>query len=192
MSNQGNRVTAIGESRSNYMVWPCDYVIIFMFTIITICEQKTFQVPIMSYINLVAYVQQKIDDILYNVQAWAQIYINNIICNMRSLPNLFKKLQILFDILLHDNIFIKPTKSYLDYLNVRYLDQQVNSLGLTISDKKLRAIQLLTYPNILRVLEYFLGPIRYLRGYIHFYTQLATSFELLTTLLLCHTLIGGQ
>lgn len=35
-----------------------------MFTVVTHCGQETFQVPIMGYINLMTYVQQKIDNIL--------------------------------------------------------------------------------------------------------------------------------
>lgn len=39
----------------------------FMFTIITYCSQETFQILIMGYINLMAYVQYKIDNILQNM-----------------------------------------------------------------------------------------------------------------------------
>lgn len=81
---------------------------------------------------------------------------------MKSLPDFLNKLRILFDIFLHYNISIKPTKSYLNYLDIRLLGQYVNSLGLTISEKKLRAIWLLTYLDTLGALEYYLGFIRYL------------------------------
>lgn len=36
----------------------------YMFIVVTHQGQETFQVPIMGYINLVAYVQRKIDNIL--------------------------------------------------------------------------------------------------------------------------------
>lgn len=110
-----------------------------MFTIIIYCNQKTFQVLIIGYINSIAYIQQEIDNSLRDIQAYAQAYINNIICDARSLPDLFNKLQILFEIFLHYNISIKPTKSYLNYPDIRLLGQQVNSLGLIISEKKLKA-----------------------------------------------------
>ena len=51
----------------------------FMFTVITHRGQETFQVSIMGYINLVAYVQREIDNILRSVQSWARAYIDNII-----------------------------------------------------------------------------------------------------------------
>lgn len=75
----------------------------------------------MSYINSVDYVQQKLDNIFWDVQAWAQAYIDNIICGARSLSDLFSKLQILFDLFLYYNISIKPIKFYLNYPNVRFL-----------------------------------------------------------------------
>ena len=43
----------------------------FMFTVVTHCGQETFQVPIMGYINSVAYVQREINNILHKVQASA-------------------------------------------------------------------------------------------------------------------------
>lgn len=49
------------------------------------------------------------------------------------------------------------------------LDQQVNFLDLTTSDKKLKAICFLTYPDTLGTLEYYLGLTGYLQSYIHFY-----------------------
>ena len=46
----------------------------------------------MGYINSVAYVQQKIDNILREVHAWARAYIDDIICGARSLSDLLKKI----------------------------------------------------------------------------------------------------
>ena len=98
----------------------------------------------------------------------------------------------MFDIFLHYNISIKPTKSYLNYPNVGLLGQQVNSLDLTTSEEKLRAIRLLTYPDTLGALEYYLGLIRYLQNYIHFSAQLAAPLQALKTSLLRHAPIRGQ
>ena len=164
----------------------------FMFTVVTYRGQETFQVPIMGYINSVAYVQREIDNIFRDVRAWARAYIDNIIYGAKSLPDLLDKLRILFDIFLHYNISIKPTKSYLNYPDVGLLGQRVNSLGLTTSEEKLRAIRLLTYPDTLGALEYYLGLTGYLRNYIHFYAQLAVPLQALKTSLLRHAPIGGQ
>lgn len=45
----------------------------------------------MGYINLIAYVQQEIDNIIRDIWAWAQAYINDIIYGARSLPDLIQK-----------------------------------------------------------------------------------------------------
>ena len=140
-----------------------------MFIVITHCGQETFQVSIIGYINLVAYLQCEIDNILRNIRAWAQVYIDDIICGTKSLPDLLDKLCTLFEIFLAYNISISPTKSYLDYPDVVLLGQQVDSLGLTTLEQKLKAIKLFTYPATLGALEYYLGLTDYLRNYIHFY-----------------------
>lgn len=75
----------------------------------------------------------------------------------------------LFEIFLHYNIFIKPTKFFLNYPNVRLFRQRVNLLRLNISNKNLKAIYFLAYINTLRALEYYLGLIGYLQSYIYFY-----------------------
>ena len=75
----------------------------------------------MGYINLVAYVQREIDNILREVRAWARAYVDDIVCGAKSLPDLLSKLRVLFDIFLRYNISIKPTKSFLNYPDVGLL-----------------------------------------------------------------------
>lgn len=140
-----------------------------MFTVVTHQGQETFQVLIMDYINLVAYVQYKINNILRNVRNWARAYIDDIICSRTSLKNLLYKLCILFKIFLYYNIFIKLIKSYFNYSDISLFGQQLNFLELRNSDKKLKTIRFLRYPETLRALEYYLGLTGYLRSYIHFY-----------------------
>lgn len=140
-----------------------------MFIVITHYGQKTFQVSIMEYINLVAYVKHEIDNILQDICAWAWAYVNDIICEVKSLSDLLKKLRIVFDIFFEYNISIQPTKSFLNYSAVGFLGQQVNSLGLITLKKKFRAIRHLTYLKTLGALKYYLGLTGYLCSYIHFY-----------------------
>lgn len=146
----------------------------------------------MGYINSVVYIQREIDNILREVRAWVRIYVDDIVYNARSLPDLLDKLQVLFEIFLHYNISIKPIKSFLNYPDVWLFRQRVNSLGLITSDEKLKAIHLLAYPNTLEALEYYLGLTGYLRNYIHFYAQLATPLQQLKTLFLRHPPVAGQ
>lgn len=49
--------------------------------------------------------------------------MDDIFCRAKSLPDLLKKLRILFDIFFKYNIFIKPTKSFFNYPNVRLFSQ---------------------------------------------------------------------
>lgn len=93
----------------------------FIFIVVTHYNQKTFQVLIIGYINLVAYIQCDKDNILQNMHAWARTYVDNIIYRVKYLSDLLKKLCILFNIFLKYNISIKPTKSFFNYLDIRLL-----------------------------------------------------------------------
>lgn len=59
-------------------------------------------------------------------------------------------------------------------------------------EEKFKAIQLLTYPNTLKALKYYLDLTRYLQNYIHFYVQLAVPFQALTIVLLRHAPLKSQ
>lgn len=108
----------------------------YIFTVVTHRGQKTFQVPIMGYINFVAYVQREIDNISRNVCDWARTYVDNIICGATSLDDLLSKLYIFFEIFVAYNISIKLTKTFLNYPDVGLLGQEVNTLGLTTAKDK--------------------------------------------------------
>lgn len=86
----------------------------YMFIVVTYCKQKIFQILIMGYINLIAHVQRKINNILWEIEEWACAYVDNIVCKKKSLADFFTKLCVLFDIFLYYNILIEPTKSYLN------------------------------------------------------------------------------
>lgn len=151
---QGYTYLAVLDAASFFYQWLLHPDHCYMFTVVTHQGQETFPVPIISYISFVAYVQREIDNILHDVRDWAKAYINDIIYAGSFLDNLLRKLRALFEIFLHYNISIKPIKLYYNYLDIGLLDQRVNSLGLTISDKKLKAIRLLRYPETLGVLKY--------------------------------------
>lgn len=123
----------------------------------------------MGYINSVAYVQRKINNIFWDIRECARIYVDDIVYEGRSLPDLITKLHVLFDIFLHYNILIQPTKSYLNYPDVTLLGQCVNSLGLSTSEENLKTVCLLKYSKTLKALKYYLGLTGYLRSYIHYY-----------------------
>lgn len=69
-----------------------------MFIVIIYRGLETIEILIISYINSMAYIQHKIDNILCDVQVWAQTYISDIVYNAKLLLDLLQKLRILFDI----------------------------------------------------------------------------------------------
>lgn len=80
---------------------------------------------------------------------------------------------------------------FLNYLNVELPRQRVNIFEFIISDKMLKAIRFLTYPDTLGALKYYISLIGYLQNYIHFYAQLAVLLQELKTLLLRHAPVAG-
>ncbi len=191
-SVQGCTNLAVLDAASFFYQWLLHPDHQYIFTVVIHWGQETFQVPIMGYINSVAYVQCEIDNILWEIWEWAYAYVDDIVCGGKSLSDLFTKLRVLFDIFLHYNISIQPTKSYLNYLNVALLGQRVNSLGLSISKEKLKRVRLLKYPKTLEALEYYLGLTGYLRSYIYYYAQLASPLQALKTSLLKKAPESGQ
>lgn len=149
--------------------------------VVTHRDQETFQIPIIGYINLVAYVQREIENIFRSIRDWAHVYVDDIICVAKSLEDLLVKLRTLFEIFVTYNISVQPTKLFLNYLDVGLLGQRVNFLGLTTAKDQLQAIKLFTYPDTLGALEYYLGLTGYLHSYILFYVQLAKLLQALKT-----------
>ena len=66
---QGCSNLAVLDAASFFYQWLLHPDHRFMFTVVTHRGQETFQVPIMGYINSVAYVQHEIDNILQDVRA---------------------------------------------------------------------------------------------------------------------------
>lgn len=81
---------------------------------------------------------------------------------------------------------------FLNYPDMGLFGQKVNSIGLITSNKKLKAIYFLIYPNTLGALEYYLDLTGYLQSYMHFYAQLAAPLQELKTLFQCHALIASK
>lgn len=105
-SVQGCPNLAVLDATSFFYQWLLHPDHQYMFTVVTHQGQETFQVPIMGYINSVAYVQREIDNILREVREWARAYVDDIVCGGKSLPDLLTKLRVLFDIFLRYNISI--------------------------------------------------------------------------------------
>lgn len=153
-----------------------------LFTVITHRGQETFNVPVMGFVNSIAYVQRQIDKILRDVKH-AHAYIDDIISGSITFEQHLIDLRQLFSTLLEANITISPKKTFLGYPSINLLGQHVNSLGLSTSKEKLNAISQLTYPRTLGDLEHYLGLTGYLRQYVEYYAQITEPLQTLKTLL---------
>ena len=73
-------------------------------------------------------------------------------------------------------MLILPRKVFLEYSDIKLLEQYINSIGLLASVDKLYTINLLEYPSTLGALERYLGLTNYLRNYIYYYNTFAKPF----------------
>ena len=125
--------------------------------------------------------QQQTDKILQKHYAYAKAYINNIIIFFKTLAEYLKHLQQVFTTLQDHRVVLRPKKSFLEYSSVSLLNQWVNSLGMSTSAEKIRAIQIKHFPADLHELEMYLGLTRWLQSSIPQYTQIAKPLQKLKT-----------
>lgn len=119
--------------------------------------QKNFNVAVMEYKNSFAYIQRQIDRLLWPYKNFACKYINDIVIFSRILAEHLTHYNAIFSMLKENNILIKPIKDFLANPIVQLLKQKVTSLGLSTSEKKLRAIAKLEFFSSLKQLETYLG-----------------------------------
>ena len=125
--------------------------------------------------------QQQTDKILQKHHAYAKTYINNIIIFFKTFAEHFKHLQQVFITFQNHRVILEPKKSFLGYPSVSLLNQQVNSLSMSTSAEKIRAIQIKHFPADLHELKMYLGLTRWLQSSIPQYTQIAKPLQKLKT-----------
>ena len=153
-------------------------------TVVTHRGQETFNVAVMGYRNSPAYVQRQIDGILRPFQRFAKAYIDDVVVFSKSLKEHLEHLDKVFSTFNTLGISIKPSKAFLGFPDIKLLGQLVNSLGLSTSEEKLKAISELVFPQTLQALETYLGMTGYLRQYVSHYAALSEPLQQLKTLLL--------
>ena len=161
-------------------------------TIVTHRGQETFLVPVMGNRNSIAYVQRQMDTILRDFRDFVKAYIDDVVVRSTSLDEHLMHLRKIFSLFEKLGISIKLTKAFLGYSDVDLLGQRVNSLGMSTSEEKLRAISLLKFPKALIDLEHYLGLTGYLRSFIYYYAGIARPLQDLKTHLLRASPKGGQ
>ena len=91
-------------------------------------------------------------------------YIDNIIIyiKIKFIDDYLIHLNKIFKSLAEKEIYLSSKKSFLNYLTVQLLDQQVNALELTITENKLTAIVNIEFFCTLSALEKYLDMTDYL------------------------------
>lgn len=132
----------------------------------------------MNYKNSLVYVQRQIDKILRSHRVYARVYVDDIVIYFKILKKHLQYLHEIFDTLDENNISIKLTKVFLNYLFVQLLDQKIDFLRLTIVEDKLRAISMLRFSRSLRQLKIYLDLINWLRKYVSHYASIFKSLQI--------------
>src|SRR2546429_9663998 len=97
-----------------------------------------------------------INMIFCSYKFFAHYYINDIIIFSKILENHFQHLNTIFSLFNRLKIIFKKIKTYLDYLSIILLDQQVNNFDMTFSKKQIAALQDLLFSETLKDLKIYL------------------------------------
>lgn len=151
------------DCASFFYQWPVDPKDRHKLTVISHRGQESFNVTVMGYKNSPALVQRHVDRILKEHQGYAKAYIDDIVVFSRTLEEHLSHLEAIFSTFRNRRISVKPTKSFLGYPTVQLLGQRVDSLGLTTTEERLRAITALKFPKTLNEWETYLGLTGWLR-----------------------------
>ena len=84
-------------------------------------------------------------------------YIDDVVVFSITLEDYPKYLEEIFQLFNRLNIALKSTKSYLAYLLITLLGQQVDALGLSTTEEKIAATIQLKFSETLKNLETYLG-----------------------------------
>ena len=132
------------------------------FIIVSYYDLKTISITLISYQEFSSYAQCMINMILCSHKFFAHYYINDIIIFSKILENHFQHLNTIFSLFNRLKIIFKKIKTYLDYLSIILLDQQVNNFDMTFSKKQIAALQDLLFSETLKDLKIYLDLIEWL------------------------------
>ena len=164
--------------------WLINSINRFKFTVISHWDQKHFNIVVMKYQNLLSYVQQQMNHILWIFWAFVHSYVDNIVIFFWILNEHIEYLCQVFELFQNLNISLKFKKFYIDYLIVTLLRQCVNILNFITAKKKIKIIINLQFSIILKVLKTYFNLIEWLQFYVLYYTQITASLQTQKTILL--------
>src|SRR6266487_1496004 len=99
----------------------------------------------MKFINFIIYIQQQLDNKFRNFCRFCRVYINDIIIINIILKKHMKYLDKIFSKLTEFHISLALIKSYINFSDVKLLEQQVDSLDISTSEAKLKALSSLKF-----------------------------------------------
>src|SRR5436190_22052927 len=99
----------------------------------------------MRFINSIIYVQQQLDNKFRNFQEFCRVYIDNIIIISTTLKKHLKHFNKIFDKFAELHISLTFSKFYIDFLNIKLLEQQVDNFNMSTSETKLEAFSSLKF-----------------------------------------------
>ena len=94
--------------------------------------------------------------LLQSFQAFAHEYVNDIVVFSHSLEEHLHHFNEVFCLFNSLKISLEPTKSYLRYLSVTFLEQRVDVFDLSINTEKIDVIFSLQFSTTLKVLKTYL------------------------------------
>ena len=152
-------------------------------TIISHRGQEESSVALIGYKGSPPYVQRQTDKLLRPLRQFTRAFVDDIIVFSRTLEEHVQHLRQLFQLLRKKRASLAPTKSFLGFPSINLLGQRVDSLDMSTSEEKIKAITSLKFPSSLRDLEIFLGLTGWLRNSIPRYAQRAQPLQERKTLL---------
>ena len=175
---QGCRYISVVDYSSFFYQWRVYRVYRHRLAVVSHRGQEVFNVAVIGYRNLLAYVQRIIDKILRQERGFSRAYVDDIVIFSRTLEEHIRHLHQVFERLAHIGICLSPEKSFLAYPTIHLLGQRVDAFGLSTAENKLRAISTLRFPTTLLQLETYLGMTGYLRHYVDHFAFKANALEI--------------
>lgn len=124
--------------------------------------------------------QAIMNDVLRGCEAFAFVYLDDILIFSSSQEEHFKHLQIVFEKLRQNCLKLKLKKCHFFKQSVKYLGHVVTADGIIPDDDKVEALKRLETPRNLRDVRSFLGACGYYRKFLKHYAEITAPLTRLT------------
>jgi hypothetical protein len=113
---------SVFDANAFFYQWRVHSNDVYKQTIVTHRDQKTFLILIMKNRNSIVYMQRQMSILLNDLRKFVRIYIDDIICRLKTFQEHLNHLRILFRIFLKKEIIINSLKTFLEYQSVILLE----------------------------------------------------------------------